>query len=159
MLILWDGEYIFKAYLNPDTDTFDLVSSFLAEDGRATSIDGAMSLGVDEEGLFQHLSIVVDPKASHRGFPERPADCPVATLAEVELVEGGGAKVCFDAPTGTLRLTFDGIEPIEWARLGPNLVWLALDDEGNLAAIVVEGVSRDPQGKAQAAWLAEMGND
>ncbi|MCP5021614.1 MAG: hypothetical protein GY930_07530, partial [bacterium] len=47
----------------------------------------------------------------------------------------------------------------EWARLGPNLVWLALDEDGNLAAIVIEGVSRDPKGKAQAAWLAEMGNE
>lgn len=158
MLIIWDSEHILKAYLNPETNTFDLVSSFLAEEGRATTIDGAMSLGVDEEGLFHHLSIDVDPDASRAGFPERPSDCPVAALAEVELQDGGGAKVCFDAPTGTLQLTFDGVEATEWARLGPNLVWLALDEEGCLAAILVEGVSRDPKGKAQAAWLAEMGN-
>ncbi len=159
MLILWDGEHILKAYLNPDSNTFDLVSSFLAEEGRATTIDGAMSLGVDEEGLFHHLSIIVDPGASQEDFPARPAECPVAVQAEVELVDGGGAKVCFDAPSGTLHLAFEGVEAIEWARLGPNLVWLALDEDGNLAAIVIEGVSRDPKGKAQAAWLAEMGND
>ncbi|MDF1838682.1 MAG: hypothetical protein P1V35_12500 [Planctomycetota bacterium] len=159
MLIIWDGEHILKAYLDPETNTFDLVSSFLAEDGRATTMDGAMSLGVDEEGLFHNLSIVVDPEAPKKGLDVRPADCPVASMAEVELMEGGGAKVCFDAPTGTMQLSFDGVEATEWARLGPNLVWLALNEEGYLASIVVEGVSRDPKGKAQAAWLAEMGND
>ena len=159
MLILWDSEHILKAYFNPDTDTFDLVSSCLAEEGRATTIDGAMSLGVDDEGLFHHLSIVVDSEASREGFPERPSECPVASLAEVELVDDGGAKVCFDSPNGILRITFDGVEAVDWARLGPNLVWLALNEEGHLAAIVTEGVSRDPKGKAQATWLAEMGSD
>jgi hypothetical protein len=75
------------------------------------------------------------------------------------LREGGGATVCYDPPGGTLHLSFEGVEPKEWARLGPNLVWLALDEEGCLAAIAIEGISRDPKGKAQAAWLAEMGND
>ena len=159
MLILWDSEHILKAYFNPDTDTFDLVSSCLAEEGSAITIDGTMSLGVDEEGLFHHLSIVVDPEASQEGFSERPSDCPVASLAEVELVDDNGAKVSFDPPNGILRVSFDGVKAVEWARLGPNLVWLALSEEGHLAAIVAEGVSRDPKGKAQAAWLAEMGCD
>ncbi len=157
MLVLWDGDHILKAYFDPLTSTLDLVSSFLAEGGRAASLEGALSLGVDEDGLFHHLSLTIQPDASSEGFPQRPSDCPVASRAEVELSEGGRAEVTYDATTGTLRLRFDGIEAVEWARLGPNLVWLALDEDAQLAAMVVEGVSKDPGGKAQAAWLAEMG--
>ncbi|MCA9000917.1 MAG: DUF2283 domain-containing protein, partial [Planctomycetes bacterium] len=148
-----------KAYFDPETNTFDLVSSFLIEEGRATSVDGALSLGVDEEGLFHHLSIVIDAENPASPSLQRPAECPVASVAEVELVEGASARVLYDRPAGTLHLEFKDVEATEWARLGPNLVWLALDADGNLAALVVEGVSRDPKGKAQAAWLSEMGND
>ncbi|MCB9907162.1 MAG: hypothetical protein H6830_05555 [Planctomycetes bacterium] len=157
MLVLWDSDHILKAYFDPKTSTLDLVSSFLAEGGRAAAFDGALSLGVDEDGLFHHLSLNINPADQPLGMPERPEDCPVATQAEVEVVEGGSAKVAYSPTGGMLCLAFDGIEAKEWARLGPNLVWLALDDEGQLAAIVVEGISRDPGGKAQAAWLAEMG--
>ena len=159
MLVLWDGDHILKAYFDPLTSTLDLVSSFLAEGGRAATLDGALSLGVDEEGLFHHLSLTIDPKATLEGFPKRPADSPMASRAEVELAEGGRAEVAYDAGQGSLCLRFPGVEAKDWARLGPNLVWLALDDEAQLAAIVVEGVSKDPGGKAQAAWLAEMGID
>ena len=159
MLVLWDGDHILKAYFDPETSTLDLVSSFLAEGGRAASMEGALSLGVDEDGLFHHLSLSIEPDADLTGFPQRPSECPVASRAEVELSEGGRAEVAYEANTGSLCLRFAGVEAVEWARLGPNLVWLALDDDAQLAAIVVEGVSKDPGGKAQAAWLAEMGID
>ena len=157
MLVLWDGDHILKAYYDPETATMDLVSSFLAEGGRAAAMDGALSLGVDEEGLFHHLSLSVDPDPPNKEQPKRPSECPTAARAEVEIVEGGGATVAYDSSAGCLCMAFDGVEAKEWARLGPNLVWLALDEEGRLAALVVEGVSRDPGGKAQMAWLAEMG--
>jgi hypothetical protein len=49
-----------------------------------------------------------------------------------------------------------GVDAVQWARVGPNLLWLAIDDDAHLAALVFEGVSRDPGGKAQSAWLSEM---
>ncbi|MEZ6004072.1 MAG: hypothetical protein R3F33_07780 [Planctomycetota bacterium] len=157
MLVLWDGDHILKAYHDPLTGCLDLVSSFLAEGGRAAAVGGALSLGVDEDGLFHHLSLSLDEDSKQQGLPTRPPDCPEAEQAEVELREGDAVRVAFDPAAGRLILSFDGIEPTQWARLGPNLVWLAVDDDGQLAAMVVEGVSKDPGGKAQAAWLAEMG--
>ena len=54
-------------------------------------------------------------------------------------------------------MVFDGVEPSIWGRLGDNLIWLALDEDARLASIVVEGVSLDPGGKGQLAWLDELG--
>ncbi len=157
MLVTWDSDHILKAYYDPKTQVLDLLASTICESGRATGLDGALSLGVDEDGLFHHLSLSIDEEALTKNLPRRPTESPVAAQAEVEVMENGGASVVFDSTRGVLCLAFEGVKPTEWARLGANLVWLALDGDGRLGAIVVEGVSTDPGGKAQLAWLAEMG--
>ena len=157
MLVIWDGDHILKAYYDPKTQVLDLLASTMVESGRAAALDGALSLGVDEDGVFHHMSLAIDPDDLRSDLPARPVDCPVASQAEVEIVEGSAASVGLDATAGVMCLAFKDIQPTEWARLGPNLIWLGLDEEGRLGALVVEGVSTDPGGKAQAAWLSEMG--
>ena len=76
--------------------------------------------------------------------------------AGVTLVPDARLVGRFDSTEGVLRLRFEGVEPMHWARLGENLIWLAIDEQTRLAAMVIEGVSRDPGGKAQNTWLTEM---
>ena len=81
----------------------------------------------------------------------------MAISADFELDDSDVMDFLLDSTEGTLRFSFGGRVPQEWARLGENLIWLGIDGDGRLAAMVIEGISRDTGGKAQCAWLAQMG--
>ena len=76
--------------------------------------------------------------------------------AEVQLVEGAAPRWLFDSAGGSLRVSFSDAEIILWGRVGENLLWLGLGEDGDMAALVFGGISRDPGGGAQAAWLKEV---
>jgi hypothetical protein len=155
VIVVWNGTDLFKAYHDPDTGWLDLVSSRPAEGGEAWTMGEGFSIGVDEEGNFCHLG--VDVGACTEGtFPTRPADAPMAVDAEVEVEQAHPPIWSFDAKHGRLSVIFRGVEFQQWGRMGDNLLWLALDEEGRLAALVFEGVSRDPGGRGQATWLSEV---
>lgn len=160
MYVRWDGELAYKAYHDPETDRVDIVSSGVGGEGEMLTLgEGEPSMGfLCEPDGFCSLIELERALAGSRDDLEwsRPDECAVATDAEVEVVAEGTTTWHFDAPTGTLRIRFEAVEPVQWARLGANLLWLAIDAEARLAALVFEGVSRDPGGKAQAVWLSEM---
>ncbi len=156
MYVLWCGSDLFKAYHDPGTHWLDLVSSRSVEGGDAFSVGEDFTLSVDDTGAFCHLGLHAE-RGGQEELPERPDECRSAFDAEVELVETATPRWSLDPATGILRLAFEGIAIQQWGRIGDNLLWLALDDEGRLGAIVFEGVSRDPGGKGQAAWLEEVG--
>jgi len=161
MNALWIGSDLFKAYHDPSTGRIDVVASRFGAQGEALASESGLELYLDEEGTVCAFSLPVGEGApdSGSGLPRRPVECPSAVEAEVDVALDAAARWSFDPPTGTLRLSFEGIEPERWGRLGDNLVWLALDGEARLAAVVVEGVSRDPGGRGQLAWLDELGVD
>ncbi|MEZ6020456.1 MAG: hypothetical protein R3F17_10250 [Planctomycetota bacterium] len=76
----------------------------------------------------------------------------------MELREGDAVRVAFDPAAGRLILSLDGIEPTQWARLGPNS-WFGWRSMTTVSSQPWwwRGSRRIPGGKAQAAWLAEMG--
>lgn len=156
MMVIWNGRDLFKGYFDPKTGSLDLVTSRPVDGGEARTIGEGLTVAVDEEGLFCHLGLDVSSVPETPVF-ERPADVQEAVDAEVELPEDAAASWSFDSNLGSLCLVFEGVDPAIWGRIGDNLLWLALDDEGTVAAICFEGVSRDPGGKAQATWLEELG--
>ena len=156
MYVLWIGSDLYKGYHDPRSGRVDVIASRIGTVGRALAVQD-FEIVVDEGGALCNLALEVGDRESSAGLPERPATCVSAVDAEVEVVEEAGIRWCFEPRLGTLRVAFDGVEPARWGRLGENLVWLALDAEARLAALVVEGISRDPGGKGQAAWLEELG--
>ena len=159
MDVLWIGSDLIKAYHDPRSDRVDVISSRIGEEGEAWSGESGLAIVVDQGGTFCTLEVPLPACAEtgERVELARPDECPSALEADVEVPDGSEARWHFDAARGTLRVVFDGVAAESWGRLGDNLVWLALDDEARLAAIVVEGVSRDPGGAGQAAWLGELG--
>lgn len=156
MIVLWSGSDLVKGYHDPATGWVDLVSNRPAEGGDAHTVGEGFSLARDEAGVFCHLGL--DAGQAVDAAPlERPAEAREAVDAEVEVPTDQAPRWSFDASRGSLCVAFAGVEPAIWGRIGDNLLWLALDEEGVLAGIVFEGVSRDPGGKAQATWLEEVG--
>ncbi len=157
MRVVWHGSDLFKAYHDPQTATLDLVASRRAEGGEALAIGDEFALAVDESGAFCHLGIDVRKQLVSPDLPQRPPDAAIAGLAEVELVESATVRWLFDATAGSLRISFGEVEVKLWGRIGESLLWLGLSDDGDMAALVFEGISHDPGGKAQATWLEEIG--
>lgn len=156
MIVLWDGGDLYKGYYDPQTGWLDLVSSRTAEGGQAHSVGETFLLSVDEEGTFCHLGLDVTAGEAEP-LLERPLEAPDALDAEVELLEDRQPTWFFDRSRGTLEVSFGDFGSAQWGRIGDNLLWLALDEEGCLRGFCFEGVSRDPGGKAQAAWLEDVG--
>ncbi|MEZ6020455.1 MAG: hypothetical protein R3F17_10245 [Planctomycetota bacterium] len=50
MLVLWDGDHILKAYHDPHRLS-GLQAQLSMEGGALAAVGGALSLGVDEDGL------------------------------------------------------------------------------------------------------------
>ncbi|MFT7679643.1 MAG: hypothetical protein ACI8QC_003647 [Planctomycetota bacterium] len=156
MIVVFEGNHTYKAYHHPGTGVVDLVASVFDEEGIAAELGAGLSVGLGEDEEFQHLSLDLSGESGDMPVAERPEDAPSAVTAEVELAEGETPRYRFDASAGTLRISFGDLETSSWARVGRSLLWLAIDEESYLAAIVIEGVSKDPKGTAQAAWLEEM---
>ncbi len=156
MIVCWSGGDLYKGYFDPESGWVDIVSSRPAEGGEAFTVGEGFSLGVDEEGLFCHLGLAVTGVPTE-SLLTRPSQVPVAFEAETEIAPSCLPKWAFDPAQGRLTLSFDGIHPEEWGRLGDNLLWLALDGEGRVGGLCFEGISRDPKGRAQAAWLEDVG--
>lgn len=161
MNALWVGTDLYKAYHDPKSGRLDVIASRYGAEGEALPGDVGLEIVVDEGGAVCGFSVMVgeDSAPFDPPLPQRPAECPSAVDAEVDVPEDARARWSFEPRLGTLSLAFEGIEPRQWGRLGDNLVWLALDEDARLAAIVVEGVSRDPGGQGQLAWLDELGID
>ena len=156
MIVLWNGNDLFKGYYDPETGWLDLVSSRPAEGGQAWTVGEEFSLSVDETGAFCHLGLNIESARSESPLV-RPAEARRAVDAEVEVIEDHAPQCSFDSSAGTLSVRFGGADVLQWGRLGDNLLWLALDDQGYIAGLVFEGVSRDPGGKGQSTWLEEVG--
>ena len=156
MIVLWSGRDLVKGYHDPTTGWLDLVSNRPAEGGEAHTVGGGFSLARDEEGAFCHLGLDVAQAVDVPPL-QRPAEMREAVDAEVEVPTDTDPCWSFDAARGSLCVAFPGVSPQIWGRIGDNLLWLALDEEGRLAGLVFEGISRDPGGKAQATWLEEVG--
>jgi len=153
--ILFSGEDLYRGYFDPDGRTLEIVSSRDAESGVAWSPANDFLIGVDDEQFFSHAQLAIGAPFEH-DVPTPPEGCPVARIAETELVDDGAMAWHFDVASGVLTCIFEGAKREIWGRIGPNLLWLALDSEANLAALVLKGVARDPGGAAQAAWLANV---
>jgi hypothetical protein len=160
MFVRWDAELSYKAYHDPQTDRVAIVSSGVGGEGEMLALGGDepdLALLCEPDGCCSLLELErarAGSRDEHAGV--RPADCPTALEAEVEIQDGARLGWCFEAGAGTLWVRVAGVDAVQWARVGPNLLWLAIDDDAHLAALVFEGVSRDPGGKAQSAWLSEM---
>lgn len=157
MLVTFDGEAIHKAFHDPETGTLDLWSGFATGVGEAVAWGEGIVLVTDEDESFAHLSIDLEQVEVDAHPPQRPADAPAALEAGVEVAGDHPPGVLFDPVEGTLRVRFQPSEPHEWARIGTSLLWLGIDEDAHLVALVAEGVSRDARGSGQAAWLAEHG--
>lgn len=157
MLVAFDGRAIHKAFHDPETGTLDLWSAEADGEGHAVAWGDGLVLVADEDGTFAHLSLEPAALDTATAAPSRPADAARAVEAGVELCPDEAPALLFDGTEGTLRLRWGALEAVEWARLGDSLVWLGIDGDARLAALVVEGVSRDPGSRAQATWLAEQG--
>lgn len=157
MLLTFDGGVSHKAFHDPETGTLDLWSAGAGGEGHAMAWGDALVVVGDEDGVFEHLSLEPAALAATSDLPSRPAEARSAIEAGVELCQDELPSLLLDATEGVLRLRWGDLEPVEWARLGDSLVWLGIDGDARLAALVIEGVSRDPGSKAQAAWLAEQG--
>lgn len=152
----FDGERLSKGFHDPDAGTLDFVVEGDADGGSAAAWGDVLTIGLDADRMVAHLACATAELPAADDLPTRPADAPRAVAAGVTLRVDLDVRGLFDGTEGTLRLAFGDLEPAHWARLGENLVWLAIDEDTQLAALVIEGISRDPGGKAQAAWLAEM---
>lgn len=157
MDLVWIGAEALRAFHDPDSGALELLSSRRADEGSTWVLDPELSVAVDDDGVFCHLDLGAPARPGTLPLPERPRQAPVAEEASVELVPGAEPRWSYDETGGSLAVAFGDVFPESWARLGDNLVWLAIDDDARLAAIVVEGVSRDPAGRARAAWLADAG--
>ncbi len=156
MIVLWNGSDLLKGFFDPKTGWLDLVSSRPSDGGQAFTAGESFSLSVDEGGSFCHLGLDVG-EAIDSAPITRPDEVRDALDAEVELPDDRRPTWSFDSTAGSLCVSFEGVEPIVWGRIGDNLLWLALDREGRLAGLVFKGVSRDPGGNGQAIWLDEVG--
>ena len=156
MIIVFEASHTYKAYHHPGTGVVDLVASVLEQGGVSAELGAGLSVGLGDDDAVQHLSLDLSGEPGDRPVAERPEQAPSAVVAEVELAEGELPRYRFDASAGTLRISFGELDSSSWARVGRNLLWLAIDEESRLAALVIEGVSKDPKGTAQAAWLEEM---
>lgn len=158
MNVLWIGTDLYKAYHDPQTGRIDVLASRYGTEGTALAPEPGLEIVVDEGEAICSIAVQLDAAAPIvSGLPHRPAECLSAVDAEVEVVDDAHARWSFEPQLGVLVVAFDGVEPERWGRLGDNLIWLALDGEARLAAVVVEGVSRDPGGRGQLAWLDELG--
>lgn len=156
MIIAFEGAHIYKAYHHPGTGVVDILASIYEEEGLSVELGGGFSIGLGGDECVQHMTLDLSGDSGDLPVPERPLDAPAAVMAEVELEEGATPRYRFDASSGSLRVAFGDLDNTTWARVGKNLLWLAIDEESRLSALVIEGVSKDPKGKAQAAWLEEM---
>lgn len=156
MLIFLEGDVPHKAFHDPLNKTIDLWSGSAEAEGAALAFGEALVVACNDEGVFSHLSLEYGGLSMDSVLPTRPDECPIATSAEVELDDADALHVLLDPTEGTLRFSFGGRVPQQWARLGENLIWLGIDPDGHLAAMMIEGISRDTGGKAQGAWLAQM---
>jgi len=157
MRVVWHGSDLYKAYHDPETGTLDLVASRRAGGGQAVAMGDEFALAVDDSGAFCHLGIDVSKQFTSQEPPNRPPDAEIAALAEVELMVSAAPRCLFDSTAGSLRLAFGETEVKLWGRVGESLLWLGLSEDGDMAALVFEGISHDPGGKAQVAWLEEVG--
>jgi hypothetical protein len=157
MRVVWHGSDLYKAYHDPKSGTLDLVASRAAGGGQAVAMGDEFALAVDDSGAFCHLGVDVRKQFESPEPPNRPPDAAVAGLAEVELVESDAPRWLFDSTAGSLRISFGEADVKLWGRVGENLLWLGLSQDGDMAALVFEGISHDPGGGAQAAWLEEVG--
>lgn len=152
----FDGGRLHKAFFDPEGGTLDLVVEGDHDGGSAVAWGDALCFDLDAVNNIVHLAAEVAEIEAAPKLPERPDDCGRAMAAGVTLQPDQPVRGQFDASAGVLRLVFGEAEPKRWARLSENLIWIAIDDDANLAALVIEGISRDPGGKAQLTWLAEM---
>ena len=158
--VLWSGSDCFKAFFDPEAGLVEAVSNKLASGGTSVSLGEGLVLSFDEEEHVVHLSVAVEGCTDELEEPlERPGNERAATFAEVEVEPDVQASCSFDPAAGVLRVRFEERVAGEWGRIGSNLVWLALDGEQRLAGIVIEGISHDPGGAAQLAWLQEMAGE
>lgn len=118
-----------------------------------------MVLYSDPKGTLCQIEVDLNEATSCETLPERPDDCRTAIDVEAELAIEARPTVKFEPSTGVLQLAFEGIEAKTWGRLGDNRIWLALDEDYRLAAMVIEGVSRDPGGAGVATWLSQFVED
>lgn len=155
--VLWSGSDCFKAFFDSDAGLVEAVSNRLASGGTSISLGEGLVLSFDEEEHVVHLSVAVAGCADELEEPlDRPGNERAATFAEVEVEPDVPVSCSFDPAAGVLRIRFRERVASEWGRIGANLIWLALDGEQRLAGIVIEGVSHDPGGAAQLAWLQEL---
>ena len=159
MIVVFEGSHTYKAYHHPGTGVVDLVASVFDDEGIAAELGAGLSIGLGADEDFQHLSLDLSAEPGDMPVAERPEESPSALSAEVELAEDALPRYRFDASAGSLRISFGDLETSSWARVGRSLLWLAIDEESRIAAIVIEGVSKDPKGTAQAAWLEEMADN
>lgn len=157
MLIAMEGDVRHKAFHDPKNQIIDLWAESAEAEGIAVAFGDALTMVGDDEGVFAHLSLEYGKLSMGDVLPNRPSECPMAISADFELDDSDVMDFLLDSTEGTLRFSFGGRVPQEWARLGENLIWLGIDGDGRLAAMVIEGISRDTGGKAQCAWLAQMG--
>lgn len=156
MRLYFDGDLTYKAYYDPDTSVIDILSNAFEEEGRSDAFGGGLSICVDDEDNICSLSLDLTADSGDLPVQDRPEQAPEAFVADVEVLPEQVPRVRYDPSAGTLRVAFGDLDAMQWARLKRNLVWLGIDDDSRLAAMVIEGISRDPGGKAQAAWLQEM---
>lgn len=156
MRLYFDGELTYKAYYDPDTSVIDVISNAFEEEGRSDAFGGGLNICVDDEDNICSLSLDLAGDTGEIPVGDRPEEAPEAYVADVEVVREATPRYRFDPSAGTLRMAFGDLDSLVWARLKRNLIWLGIDDDSRLASMVVEGISRDPGGKAQAAWLQEM---
>ena len=152
----FDGGRLHKAFFDPEGGTLDMVVEGEHEGGSAVAWGDALCFDLDDESNIVHMAAEIAEIEVATELPKRPEDCGQAMAAGVTLRPDQPACGVFDASEGVLCLVFGDAKPHRWARLSENLIWIAIDDEANLAALVIEGISRDPGGKAQLTWLAEM---
>ena len=158
MNVVWIGGDLYKAYYDPEEGRIEVISSRFGTEGAALAPESGVEFVLDDAENVCSMGVQIgELELSKAELPPRPDDCETALDAEVEVVESAPFRVSFQPRTGVLVMVFDGGEPSIWGRLGDNLIWLALDEDARLASIVVEGVSLDPGGKGQLAWLDELG--
>ena len=155
MNVDWCGEFMYKAYFDPGTSEIHIHSSRSSEEGTSTDLGESVRLDLDTQGLVSLVTIQTENLVRPADELQRPADCGIAENAEFEVDETAVPWGRFDATKGTLALGFGTLIPTEWGRMGESLVWIALDEQHRLAGLMLEGVSTDSGGEAQARWLEE----
>lgn len=156
MNVLWSGAALYKAYHDPKLGEFVLLSNRDVSEGVSVQIGQALRFDLDGEHVVTHVSLQLSPEPSSSRSLARPADCGILVDAELELIEDAQPYWRFDPGLGVLEMGLTDSTPCEWGRLGESLVWVAQDEEHCLAGLVVEGISTDPGGLAQARWIEEV---